>query len=293
MTATVEPCIRRGNLTTWTNCTCPPCTAGRNRLSKLARNGRFHRVPSEQGMAVLHRMIAAGMTAPAIADATGVSENTASNWLAKIRTGKTFRLGPAACHLLVNAKTPTDGYVGTTGPRRMLQALARIGWSCDELTRRVREHGHTVGGNTLHAVRTGKTERVRAWLANDITELYRALQWTTGQSDQSIRIAIANNWASPLAWEDDTIHDPATRPVGLVTTADPPAIIDESRIQRRIDGDRTVRLHKGESAEVVRRMLANGFTGRQINRRTGIKTERYTPQIRAEEQQARDEWVAA
>lgn len=274
MTATAVACIRKGNLTTWSNCVCPPCTRTRNRLSKLSRNQRFNRIPSDQGMVVLERLVASGMTATAIADAVGISRNTASNWLAKIRTGRSFKLGPEACRRLVNAKTPTDGFVGTTVPRRMLQALGRIGWSCDELNRRIRSRGRTLGDTTLHSIRTDKTLRVHAWLANDITELYEALQGTPGQSAQTIRVAIAYNWAPPLAWEDNAISDPNAAPVGLVVGREP-AGYDQSRVERRVNGDRTVRLHKGESEEVVRRLLAAGASTLTISRDYGIKAERY------------------
>jgi predicted transcriptional regulator len=232
-------------------------------------------------MAALLQMMNVGMTASAIADAAGVSENTVSNWLAKLRSGRTFTLGALACSRLINAKIPETGKVGTTGPRRMLRALARIGWSCEELTRRVNANGRTIGEHTLWSIRSGRTERVRAWVANEITALYRELQMTPGGSEQTVRLAIANDWASPLAWDDDAIDDPAARPVGVITAAWDPAGHDDARIERRINGDRTIKLHKGESVEVVRRMLATGHTQTAIRRITGLKPERYTAEIRA------------
>lgn len=283
MTTTV--CKRR-NLTTWPTCNCAPCQATRYKLAKLSRNGKFDRVPSERGMAALQKMMNAGMAASAIADATGIGENTISNWLAKLRAGHTFRLGAKPCALLVAARIPENGMVGTTGPRRMLQALARMGWSCDELTRRIRANGNEIGTNTLHAIRVGKTDRVRAWVANAITSLYQDLEMTPGGSKQTVSLAIANRWPGPLAWDEDTIGNPDTEPQGVPTSSWQPGVIDESRIERRINGDRTVRLHKGETVEVVRRMLAAGHSQTAIQRLTGVKAERYMPEIRAERQEA-------
>lgn len=285
---TAETCIRRSDLTTWSMCGCHPCRVNTRRLAKLARNGQFNRIPPEQGMAALRRMMEAGMTAPAIADAAGVPENTASNWLAKLRAGRSFRLGAEACRRLVTAKPPANGYVGTTIPRRMLQALARIGWSCDELTRRIHAAGHPMGRNTLHAIRAAKTQRVRAWVANDIAALYRELEMTPGTSDQTIRLATAQHWPGPLSW--DNIADPDERPTGLRTSRDEAAILDEAAIERRIAGDRSIRLHKNETAEVVRRLRAAGISSRTILRDYGIKAERYTAQIRTTQQ---NEEVAA
>lgn len=268
-------CIRRG-LTTWPTCNCPPCRTTRRRLGKLARNGHFNRIPPEQGMAALLQMMNTGMTAPAIADATGISENTISNWLGKLRAGGTFRLGARACYLLTEAKIPELGLVGAAVPRRMLQALARIGWSCDELTRRVRAHGKTIGTNTLHSIRAGNTQRVRAWVANEITALYHELEMTPGQSDQTIRIAIARRWASPLAWDDDTIDDPKARPAGVRGSGRPHRHeVDEVAVLRAMHGDRTVNLTKAERTEVSLHLRADGWSFERIEAHTGLKAERY------------------
>lgn len=275
---------KRRSLSTWPTCDCPPCQATRYHLAKLARNGQFNRIPPERGMAALLQMMNAGMVASAIADATGIGEHTVSNWLAKLRAGKTFKLGAQACSLLVTAKVPENGMVGTTVPRRMLQALARIGWSCDELTRRIRANGRTIGTNTLHAIRSGRTQRVRAWVANEITALYRDLEITPGPSKQTVRLAVANGWAGTLAWDEDTILDPNARPVGTrdlhQATGDE---IDEAAVLRRMAGDKQVYLTKADRAEVVRRMRAAGWSIQAIEDHTGIKADRY---VRLQPQEA-------
>lgn len=273
---TAETCIRRGDLTTWSVCRCPDCRARTLRLAKLARNGRFNRIPPEQGMAALLQMMNAGMTAPAIADATGISENTISNWLAKLRSGRTFKLGARACSLLVNAKIPETGMVGTVGPRRMLRSLARIGWSCDELTRRINANGRTIGEHTLWSIRNGRTQRVRAWVANEICALYRDLEMTPGASEQSVRLAAAKNWPGTLAWDEDTIHDPNARPRGAGQEPHRHrGDVDEVAVIRAMAGDRTVGLSKADRAEVSRRLRAQGWSFAAIEAHTGLKADRY------------------
>lgn len=266
-------CIRRG-LTTWAACRCEPCKVSNRRLAKLARLGRLHRIPPEVGMAILQQMADSGWTAPAIASATGVSENTVSNWLAKIRNGRTFKLGPAACQQLVHAGRPTEGFVGTEIPRRMLRALARIGWGCGVLTDRLRAKGHTIGGATLDSIRGGRTARVHTWLANAITDLFLELELQPRESRQTVGFAIAEGWPGPFAWDEDTLYDPHARPRGI----DPrraAAVIDDAAIERVIAGDRNVKLYKGETEEVVRRLIAAGVTTNVIRNDYGIKAERY------------------
>jgi transposase len=275
---TTQACIRRGNLTTWSSCRCESCKAANCRLAKLARNGRFDRIPSAYGLAILRRMMESGMTAPAIASAVDVSENTASNWLAKLRTGKPLQLGAVACQKLANAKPPTDGFIGSLIPRRMLRALGRIGWSCDHLTRDLRSHGVTIGEHTLWAVRNGRTDRVRAQLANQIADLYSDLQMTPGPSDQTIRLATADKWPGPLSWDD--INDPNAKPVGVTGRYIVGDYIDEAAVVRRMAGDR-VTLTKEERIEVVRRLRVAEWTFNQIEEHTGLNVDRYIAREKA------------
>jgi hypothetical protein len=212
------------------------------------------------------------MTHRSIASAVGVGPNTVSGWLTKLRQGRPLRLGAVACQKLVQAKPPTDGYVGTLIPQRKLRALARIGWSCDELTRRLRQRGLQVGMHTLWVIRSGRTERTHTWLANAIDDLYKHLAMTPGNSGQTVRLAGRQKWPGSLAWDD--IDDPAAKPQG-VDVSQSQVVLDESAIERRILGDRTARLHKGEPAEVVRRLVADGWSLRRIEDHTGVNAARY------------------
>jgi transcriptional regulator with XRE-family HTH domain len=266
-------CIRKGELSTWSQCQCGDCKLVSKRLHKLSRNGRFNRIPSEQGVAVLRQMMAADMTHRSIATAVGVSPATVSGWMTKLRRGKHLHLGAVACHKLLNAQRPTAGLVGTLIPMRMLRALARIGWSAEELTRRVRRRGFTVGANTLWTIRKGRTARVHATLANVIADLYQELHMTPGGSKGTITLAAAADWPSTFAWDDITDHREI--PVGVHDDQEAKQGLDESAIERRLNGDRTARLHKGEAVEVVRRLIAAGKSNRAIRRDYGIKAERY------------------
>lgn len=165
------------------------------------------------------------------------------------------------------------------GTIRRLQALCALGWTQGEIASRLGVTKSRVSHLMRHSHKGVKPRTARA-----VAALYDELSMTVrvGREAQRMRkYAAAKGWAPPLAWDDEGIDDPTARPVGLITQSDSPAIVDESRIQRRIDGDRSIRLHKGETAEVVRRLLAAGKSMPTIQRDYGIKAERYTDQIRA------------
>lgn len=170
------------------------------------------------------------------------------------------------------------------GTIRRLQALCALGWTQGEIATRLGVTRSRVSHLMRHSNKGVKPETAQA-----VTAVYDSLSMTVRvgrEAGRMRRYAAAKGWAPPLAWDDETIDNAAARPVGLITSADQPAIVDESRIQRRIDGDRSIHLHKGEPAEVVRRMLADGFTSAEISRHTGIKVERYIKVSETREQVA-------
>lgn len=146
-------------------------------------------------------------------------------------------------HEVLSGRTRTiDG----TGSRRRLQALSAIGWSQPELARRL---GITQGP-LWRLMQPGR--RVHRGTAARIAALYDRL-WNqpppAGQSaTRSRRDAKAKGWAPPLAWDDDTIDDPAAEPQGM-------------------------RAHVGErggTRESVAELLALGYTRAGIAQQLGI-----------------------
>jgi hypothetical protein len=78
---------------------------------------------------------------------------------------------------------------------------------------------------------------------------------------RTINRAKAAGWASPLAWDDDTIDDPTARsnrgtPLGGTA-------FDEIAVERALHGD-DVHLRPVERAEVVHRLTAAGYSAAQI-----------------------------
>lgn len=165
----------------------------------------------------------------------------------------------------------------TPTARLHLQALVAIGWSQSKLATRLgmlpTNLGPVVGTSTAGGPNRREGLRVLSrGTVDKIEALYDELSMTLPpETNQRERIAAArarnyardHGWLPPLAIED----------VSGVELEDD--YVDEAAIERRVAGDKSVRLHKGETAEAVRRALARGMNTGQIERHLGIKAERY------------------
>ena len=260
-----------------------------------SRNGGRTTVPIEAiRQHVLH--LQQTMSLVAIGSASG----TSSAQLSRLLQGAHTRMHAktAAAILAVRPDANVGGhYVSSIGAQRRLQALVALGYSFEQLE----PHFGGYGRANLRIVALGKRQWITSDTATKVKAVYDDLwkkppvganQQERGWVTRTKRRAAKLGWVGPLAWDDDTIDDPTTRPSGIITGDWDPAGYDESRVERRMLGDRTVRLHRGESVEVVRRMLADGLAQNEIRRRTGLKPERYMGEIRAE-QQLEQEVVAA
>jgi hypothetical protein len=108
--------------------------------------------------------------------------------------------------------------VGSTGTRRRLQALQVVGWSQRQIASRLRTNGSYIG-KVVH----GHVRHVQVRTALAVRRLYDEL-WdvvppmvTAAQRGSVTRVrqgAARLGWVPPLAWDDDTIDDPAAVPEG-------------------------------------------------------------------------------
>jgi transcriptional regulator with XRE-family HTH domain len=108
--------------------------------------------------------------------------------------------------------TPVDA----TGARRRLQALVAIGWSQSKL-------GARLGISPPNMTTTMRSGRMLVSTVRAIHRLYEEL-WNTSPPEESHRDKIAasrsrryareHGWVPPMAWDDDTIDDPAAVPEG-------------------------------------------------------------------------------
>lgn len=104
-------------------------------------------------------------------------------------------------------------YVDATKARRMLQALACRGFSCQSM--------HEMKGSPrrLHDIRDGKQPTLRRDVEAWVIDFYRRHEhreapFTSGPG-QARALARRKGWAPPEAWDPDTIGDPDATPQHL------------------------------------------------------------------------------
>lgn len=157
------------------------------------------------------------------------------------------------------------------GTIRRLQALCAIGWTNGQLGMRLGVSRSRVS-NIIRNTRQGVLPETAKAVSALYDDLWDVIPVGTG-ANRARAAAARKGWVSPLAWDDDAIDNPNATPLGVGPQDG--ACFDEQRIERRIAGDRSVKLHKGEAHEVVRRLLESGATTTQIRVIYGIKAERY------------------
>jgi hypothetical protein len=204
------------------HCNCPPCHAAGSRYDARRRlliaTGRWQQLANAQPVRDhIRHLRANGLGWRHIAHLAGVSEGVVSRLIYGTPSrgyGPSKRLHPDASAALLAVQVDLDtladrALIDATGTRRRIQALTCIGWSQTEQARRlgVSRQSHT---------RLNSTPQVTAGLARTIRAFYDELSMTPAPAGPSStgarREAARKKWAPPLAWDDDTIDDPAARP---------------------------------------------------------------------------------
>lgn len=98
--------------------------------------------------------------------------------------------------------------VSSVGTVRRLRALAVIGWPNGYIADRL---GLSDPAG-LNKVYVGRRRCVTARRAAAVADLFDELWDQPGPSERHRRWAASKGWAPPLAWDDDTIEDPAACP---------------------------------------------------------------------------------
>jgi hypothetical protein len=152
-------------------------------------------------------LLAAGMSFRGIALTAGwKSRNSLASSLERDRvTRKTFERVMA-----INPESDMRrfGYVDATGSSRRLQALVAIGWTTREITRRLggKDHG------TVCDITSCNNTTIRRATADAIRAIFDELWDKPGPSRISAQRAAKRGWVVPLAWDDESIDDPAATP---------------------------------------------------------------------------------
>ena len=194
------------------SCEAPGCTAAAQRRGfcesdyrRKIRMGIYGWVDPAEARAHVAKLRDLGWTWEQIGDAAGLSTYVPH----RLGIGATMNLRvESAAALLAVPLTPASSHRGidSTGTRRRVQALAWMGWPKSEVARRA--------GTTASALQTLilPTRRISVALARRVAAVYDELCLTPGPSKISAGKARGLGFVSPMAWDDDTIDDPAASP---------------------------------------------------------------------------------
>lgn len=151
---------------------------------------------------------ALGWTHEQIAEAAGTS-----TWVPhKLTTGATrYLLAESEAAILAVPLMPRASHRGVdgTGTYRRLEALQWMGWTLTEIAGRVGLRPHTL--TTLRS----RGEMVSHRVALAMAAVYEQLSHQPGPSRMTATKARRRGYAPPLAWDTDTIGNPAARPRGV------------------------------------------------------------------------------
>lgn len=232
-------------------CRCRPCrdaaAAYERHRAKQRAYGRHAYVPAGPVRAHIEHLQAQGMGWKRVATAAGIETSVVWKILygdASRNQAPTRRVRPATADAIrsVTLDLAPGAKVDSTGTTRRLQALVAMGWSQSELARRLDMLGSNLGP-VIHGTR-GVTKAT----ADAVRALYDEL-WATpappsgrhGAVPVRTRAYAARmGWVGPLAWDDDTIDDPAATPdTGQVapTSGGPRARLHVDDIEFLLDGE--------------------------------------------------------
>lgn len=119
------------------------------------------------------------------------------------------RVGNTADYKLVGGHV----FIDATGTRRRLQALAVMGWGWAELGRRLGQEGTNIGYTAR--IRNNVYPETAAKIKAIYDELSMLPAPVTRANSVVRTRARAKGWLPPLAWDDETMDDPYTLPMGL------------------------------------------------------------------------------
>lgn len=215
-------------------CRCTDCPAAATEYARVQRRatlyGRYDsgRVDAEPVREHLRYLMDNGISVKRTAALTGL----ASSAVSAILYGRSERghapyprvLKTTADKIL--AITPTlenmapGQVVDGTGTGRRLQALVAIGWSMSRLGERlgveIGNMGRVVAGGPVTAARALAVKALFEELWNQPQEGDE--QRSRISANRARNYARARGWAPPLAWDDETIDDPAAMPEGFQET---------------------------------------------------------------------------
>lgn len=214
----------------------------------------------------------AGGQWPTDADIAAWRQDHAENWAERKR--KALQTQRYRKRVYLNRGPLQVPSLGTT---RRLQALYALGWTEEDIARRLGVSGARVG----HLM-NGYFPTLYPSTVESVARVYDELCMTVPEDpapqrrgevrvhERARRDAARRGYAPPLAF--DNIDDPDEQPARVTVRGNQRRKddCDPVVVERVLAGDKTLRMTRAERVAVVRRARALGWTEGQIQERTGI-----------------------
>lgn len=189
--------------------TYDPAYVKRWRLDRERGIRRY--VPAEPVRAHVLALLGDGWSATGIAEVAGVSVQTVCSLRAgrhrQIRRATAVRLLAVGADRLRSRPSPT-GLVPKVGAVRRIQALMALGWRHEDISQAM-----GAGRGRSAVVMHQRGEWIARATHDAVVRAYEALSMRPGPSEAVRERARRMGYVPPLAWDEDTIDDPAAEPV--------------------------------------------------------------------------------
>lgn len=210
------------------DCRCEKCKDARRKYDRkqvvLKANGKSATVDAQPVRDHVRALQAAGMGTRRICQVSGVGRTALLkllNGCPSRGTGPSRRVLAATAEKLLAVRPSLDvlggkALIDPTGTQRRLRALVALGWSQAKLAERI-EWTPSNFSSLIH----GTYGHVTVDTARSVRGLYEELNEQRPPEQEhrdkiaasrSRRYAIEHEWFPAIAWDDDTIDDPAAHP---------------------------------------------------------------------------------
>jgi len=190
-------------------CRCVPCTKAASRadlerrLDRMA--GRSRKVSAAPAREHVQKLVQRGLSMAQIGRASGVSVATVQRLIggqANLSRGNAEKI--LRVPLTVRASAGMVPACGAARRVRALYVLGHFNWEIAELA--------GVSRDAVSYLAAGKWQTLSVECDDGIRAAYDRLSMRAGASARTRSWAARMGWVPPLAWDDDTIDDPAAVP---------------------------------------------------------------------------------
>jgi lambda repressor-like predicted transcriptional regulator len=227
--------------------------------------GRRRYVDAEDTRARLAGLLESGVPLRAVARAAGLSGTGVAAIVDKSRRSVQRATADRVAQVTLREVScgQAGGHVPRVGAVRRVQALLAMGWRHKDLA--------AAGAQHTAGLLCGDGDLVTAQRWRQVRDVYEALSMAPGPSARTRARAHALGYAPPLAWDEETIDDPAARPQGQARRGTGPDVVDAVAVDRAVGGVGVVPpLTVAERREAVRALAAAGVSDVRIGARLQV-----------------------